>query len=202
MRERVEDSRLVEWIRELFSDADAISMIRWMLLAWLALAVGAVILDRISTALLGRSRPLVQKPPAAAREWRWRRAIAPATYSMLPSGTTVSEGTAARPQSIPLAQPQPQLQAPAPPLALPAAPMSNNDYWARAADPTSPPFGYENVARLQDALPPERYNPVLLAVEALEREEQSGELAWPSMGEALRLGFDGLPAESAATEEE
>jgi len=200
MRERVEDSRLVEWIRELFTDADAISMIRWMLLAWLALAVGAVILDRISTALLGRSRPLVQEPPSAAREWRWRRAIAPATYSMLPSGTTVSEGTAARQQSIPLAQPQ--LQAPAPLLALPAAPIRNNEYWARAADPTSPPFGYENVARLQDALSPERYNPVLLAVETLERDEESGELAWPSMGEALRLGFDGLTSESAATEEE
>lgn len=190
MKERVQDLRLVEWIRELFTDASTESMIRWMLLAWLALAVGAVVLDRVSTALLGRSRPLVQKPPESAREWRWRRAMPPASYSMLPSGTTVSEGSRPRAQSIPLADPR-RTQHATSVLALPPAPLSNVDYWAKAADPTSPVFGYENVARLQDHRPPERYNPVLLAIEVLERDEESGEMTWPSMGEALRLGFDG-----------
>lgn len=190
MKERVEDSRLVEWIRELFADASTESMIRWMLLAWLALAVGAIVLDRVSTALLGRSRPLLQQPPESAREWRWRRALAPAGYSMLPSGTTVSEGSRPQAQSIPLADPRPDETA-TPILALPAAPLNNVDYWANAANPASPVFGYENVARLQDHRPPERYNPVLLAIEVLERDEVSGEVKWPCMGEALRLGFDG-----------
>lgn len=200
MNERVEDSRLVEWIRELFTDASTESMIRWMLLAWLALAVGAVILDRISTALLGRSRPLVQQPPESAREWRWRRALPPASYSMLPSGTTVSEGSRPQAQSIPLADPHPVADA-SPVLALPAAPLNNVDYWANAADPASPVFGYENIARLQDRRPPERYNPVLLAIEVLERDEESGQVTWPCMGDALRLGFDGHAAHDESEDE-
>ena len=87
MADAIDEFWLVEWLRDLFADASAESMYRWMLAAWVIAVGGLILLDRIGSMLQGRSKPRVQTPPALARLWRWRRSDAPTTYSALPAGT-------------------------------------------------------------------------------------------------------------------
>jgi len=174
----------VEWLRELFADASAESMFRWMLVAWLVLVVAAIVLDRISALLLGRSRPLTQEPPALARTWRWRRRqLPPSTYSMLPSGTLATPRPGAtRPRSIPLSNRTPAVveEAPRDPLMLERPAIPDQEYWEDMADLATPVFGSENNARLELGRPPERFNPVTGRVEELLRDTSSGTVRWSS----------------------
>ncbi len=181
MTDSVNDSGFIEWLRGLFEDADAASMFRWVIVAWLVLVAVMVVLDRLGTGLLGRSRPLEQVPPERARTWRWGRRTPPPTYSLLPTGT-IAEHAHAAPivESIPLSTR---------PLALPAAAptshvLANVDYWRWAGDPAAPLFGYENNDRLSRGQAPERYNPVTGRVESLDRDEASGTLLWPGDAES------------------
>ena len=188
MSDSINESGFIEWLRELFVGADAESMFRWVIVAWLVLVAAMVVLDRLGTGLLGRSRPLEQVPPERARTWRWGRRTPPPTYSLLPTGT-IDERTQHAPaiaESIPLST--------RPIAALPAATaapvLANPDYWRAAANPAAPHFGYENTERLERGIAPERYNPVTGRVESLDRDESTGALVWPGDAESpLAIGL-------------
>ncbi len=214
MADAIDEFWLVEWLRDLFADASAESMYRWMLVAWVIAVGGLILLDRIGSMLQGRSKPRVQTPPALARLWRWRRSEAPTTYSALPAGTVFDSGYARQlPPSIPLArstpiedaelvvlEPEqllaPELEAPGPRM-LPAGPVPNDRYWRQAADPHEPVFGLENNVRLELGRPPERYNPITDRIETLERDPVSGIARWPrpegTVWHGLGLGIDEPP---------
>ncbi len=181
MTDSVNDSGFIEWLRGLFEDADAASMFRWVIVAWLVLVAAMVVLDRLGTGLLGRSRPLEQVPPERARTWRWGRRTPPPTYSLLPTGT-IDEQAYSAPivESIPLSTRPLALPAGAPTLQV----LANVDYWRWAGDPAAPLFGYENNDRLSRGHAPERYNPVTGRVESLDRDEATGTLLWPGDVEA------------------
>jgi hypothetical protein len=195
MRERIEDSRFLEWLRELFTDASAESMFRWVIVAWAILVLAMVVMDRFGSGLLGRSRPLVQAPPERARTWRWGRRTPPTTYSLLPTGTTlpgVSSAASTPAESIPLST---RPLAAIPERSSASMVVPNLVYWQDAADPVAPLFGYENNERLGNGEAPERYNPITGRVEALDRDERTGRLYWPGDSESPnRLGVDGLTA--------
>jgi hypothetical protein len=189
MSDSINESGFIEWLRELFVGADAESMFRWVIVAWLVLVAAMVVLDRLGAGLLGRSRPLEQAPPERARTWRWGRRTPPPTYSLLPTGTIderAHQAPAIR-ESIPLST-RPLAALPAPS----AAPilLANPDYWRAAANPAAPHFGYENTERLERGTAPERYNPVTGRVESLDRDESTGILIWPGDAEApLAVGL-------------
>ena len=189
MSDSINESGFIEWLRELFVGADAESMFRWVIVAWLVLVAAMVVLDRLGAGLLGRSRPLEQAPPERARTWRWGRRTPPRTYSLLPTGTIderAHQAPAIR-ESIPLST-RPLAALPAPS----AAPilLANPDYWRAAANPAAPHFGYENTERLERGTAPERYNPVTGRVESLDRDESTGILIWPGDAEApLAVGL-------------
>ena len=190
MSETIDESAPIEWLRDLFDDASAASMYRWMMVAWLV-AVGALIaLDRIGWSLQGRTKPKTQTPPLRARLWRWRRADAPTLYSPLPSRTVVFEGSSPQlPPSIPLARSAPIEDAElvvmdddpveTAPLMLGTGPIPNDRYWRLVADPSEPIFGLENNVRLELGRPPERYNPITDRIETLERDAHNGIASWP-----------------------
>lgn len=218
MADDIDEFWLVEWLRDLFADASAESMYRWMLVAWVLAVGGFILLDRLGSMLAGRSRPRVQTPPALARLWRWRRADAPAMYTALPAGTVFDTGTARQlPPSIQLARSapiedaelvilEPELRMPAElevlePRMLPAGPIPNDRYWRQAADPKGPAFGLENNVRLELGRAPERYNPITDRIETLEREPVSGIASWPRPEGAVWHGL-GLGLEGPAQDED
>lgn len=194
MSDAVRDSRLVEWVRELFADPSAESMIRWMLVAWLVATIGIILLDRLGSTLLGRSKPLTQEPPALARTWRWRRHTSlPTSYSMMPAGTLVTPPPSTAPESIPLATERPELEIEEQPVA-PLIPsnrpdIADNRFWEGLVSTTHPLFGYENTARLELGRPPERFNPVLGRVEQIDRDPATGAISWPGKYVSLFIGF-------------
>lgn len=174
-------NRLVEFVVELFATADAESMFRWVLLAWAVVVVASVFGDRISSVLLGRSKPRVQRPPTGARGWRWRRRIPPPTYSLHPVGTVGTD--------------QPRVSTSIP-LTLPAGSstgrmmlverrwlvrtdLDNDDFWMKHANDASPIFGIENHSKLRRGEAPERFNPLTRRVERLRRDPDTGALHWP-----------------------
>ena len=173
----------VEWFREQFVDPTAWSIFRLMLLSWAVAGAAFIGLDRVSTALLGRSRPLAQEPPVRARAWRWGRRTPPANYSLLPAGTTV-------PSTVPLVVAPVPLQRPIAALGTgadtsryiqlpdPSLPMDDVTFWRLFAEDSAPLFGFENGIRLDKGEAPERYNPITGRVEALERDESAGTLLW------------------------
>jgi hypothetical protein len=224
MSEAIDDFGPIEWLRELFADASAESMYRWMLAAWLVAAAVLIALDRVGWSLQGRSKTRTQTPPRLARLWRWRRADPPATYSMLPSRTVVFEGSTPRlPQSIPLARSAPIEDAEivvaangtdvlvedgtGERLMLAPGPMPNDRYWRSAADRREPIYGLENHVRLEIGRPPERYNPVSDRIETLERDPDTGIASWPRPDDlvwrGLGLGLDDPEAgpDTASTDE-
>lgn len=187
MREDIEDLGPVQWIRDLFENATAESMYRWMLVAWVVAVAAFVALDRVSSMLLGRSRPTTQRPPELARKWRWRKQLPPATYSMLPSGTLATPRPLALPASIPLSTRNGDSAERLPELPmLTRASVPESDYWEDLASVSAPLFGYENNPRLELGRPPERYNPIRGRVEALRRDTDSGAVSW--------FGDDGVAA--------
>lgn len=194
MSDSISESRLVEWIRELFVDATPESMIRWMLVAWLVSTAVLVGLDRLSSVLVGRSRPIAQQPPKLARSWRWRKgSLPPATYSMLPSGTMVPPTPSARSASIPLAYvvDDEVVEAEEPTMLLERPEVDDNEYWRDLVSVTTPLFGYENNSRLELGRPPERFNPVLGRVEQITRVAEQGRVSWPeSASDAIAISFD------------
>lgn len=218
MAEDIDEFWLVEWVRDLFADASAESMYRWVLVAWVAAVGGLILLDRIGAMLQGRSKPRVQTPPALARLWRWRRSNAPVMYSTLPAGTVIDSGsTRALPPSIPLARSapiedaelvvlEPEARMPAVELEtfearmLPAGPVRNDRYWRQAADPDEPVFGLENMVRLELGRAPERYNPITDSIETLERDPVSGIASWPRPKGATWHGIGLGPDEPAESE--
>lgn len=173
----------VEWFRDQFVDPSAASVFRLMLISWVVAAVVFIALDRMSSLLLGRSRPLAQEPPVRARAWRWGRHAPPENYSLLPAGSTVEATVPAIAAPVPLARPQLALEtgeiAPGPPrLPDPGSPLDDDSFWRLFADDDSPVFGYENGLRLSNGQQPERYNPITGRVETLRRNELAGTLSW------------------------
>lgn len=193
MSETIDELPPIEWLRDLFEDASAASMYRWMMVAWVVAVIGLIALDRIGWSLQGRSKPRHQTPPLRSRLWRWRRVDPPALFTPLPSRTVVFEGSSPRvPPSIPLARSTPVEEAelvgaeeagadgaPAAPLMLSAGPVPNDRFWRLVADPDEPIFGLENNLRLQLGKPPERYNPITDRIETIERDAGTGIVRWP-----------------------
>jgi len=171
----------VEWFSEQFVDPTAWSVFRLMMLSWVVAAVVLIALDRVSTMLLGRSRPLAQEPPVRARTWRWGRATPPSNYSAFPAGTMAPSTVPTIGSAIKLSRPELD-EDDAGPGALPfpdaALPLDDNDFWRLFTDDSAPIFGYENGLRLADGNPPERYNPITGRVEPLKRNEVAGTLSW------------------------
>jgi hypothetical protein len=175
------DLGAVEWFRDQF-DPDTVtawSIFRLMLLSWVFAAVAFIGLDRLSTALLGRSQPLAQEPPVRARTWRWGRKTPPRNYSLMPPGTTVESEVPFIAAPFPLERPL-ALEAGEMRVRLPdpALPLGDDDFWRLFADDTAPVFGFENGTRLGKGAAPERYNPITGRVESLERNERAGTLSW------------------------
>lgn len=173
----------VEWFRDQFVDPSAASVFRLMLISWVVAAVVFIVLDRMGSLLLGRSRPLAQEPPLRARTWRWGRHEPPTNYSLLPPGSTVASTVPAIAAPIRLERPQLALEqgeiAPvAPRFPDPASPLDDDAFWRLFADDDAPVFGYENGLRLGNGQQPERYNPVTGRVETLRRNETAGTLSW------------------------
>lgn len=193
MSETIDELPPIEWLRDLFEDASAASMYRWMMVAWIVAVGGLIALDRVGWSLQGRSKPRSQTPPLRARLWRWRRADPPPLFTPLPSRTVVFEGSSPRvPPSIPLARSAPieeaELVLPefvdaddaeAEPLMLAAGPIPNDRYWRLVADPDEPVFGLENNVRLELGKPPERYNPITDRIETMDRDAGTGIARWP-----------------------
>lgn len=186
----------VEWFRDQFTDCPegagscealtASDLFGLVLVSWLVLAVVLVALDRLRSAVDGRSRPLAQIPPERARTWRWGRKTPPPDFSLLPAGTVVS-----RPQA-----PQLAVAATARPLALPSAEVSHDahtlwigpdpgvelddtDFWQLFSRDDATVFGMENTSRLRNGKAPERYNPVSGRVEPILRNQTEATLLWP-----------------------
>lgn len=173
----------VEWFNEQFVDPDAWSIFRLMLLSWAVAGAAFIGLDRISTVLLGRSRPLAQEPPIRARTWRWGRQTPPRNYSLMPAGTTVQSTVPLVEAPVPLERPLAALLSGAPSatqirLPDPSLPMDDDAFWRLFADDTAPVFGFENGTRLGKGEAPERYNPITGRVESLERDQEAGTLLW------------------------
>ena len=189
----IEEFGPVSWIRDLFETATAESMYRWVLLVWIVVVVVLVALDRLGTALLGRSRPLVQPPPPRARAWRWGRGTPPPTYSLLPPGSVVPtrHAIAAPSESIPLVAPRalgagpPPIEPEAGTIISPRPWLSDSEFWSTTVDPLEPLFGYENLTRLEAGLPPERFNPISGRVEVLERDQATGAVRWPCQSDIV-----------------
>ncbi len=185
--------RPVEWFLDLFQgcpegavDCEGMSateLFRWVMLSWVAAAIVFIALDRFGASLLGRSRPVAQEPPERARTWRWKRAAPPATYSLLPAGTTVTS-----PARIVLVSTDP-VERPALPAATPDLPVTeipdpsialeDDAFWRLFAEEEAPIFGLENVGRLAGGGAPERYNPVTGRVESIDRDVEQNLLTWP-----------------------
>ena len=192
MSETIDELPPIDWLRDLFEDASAASMYRWMMVAWAVAVGGLIALDRIGWSLQGRSRPHRQTPPLRARLWRWRRSDPPALFTPLPSRTVVFEGSSPRvPSSIPLARSTPIEEAEvvtdmdepdevdAGPLMLASGPIPNDRFWRLVADPDEPIFGLENNVRLELGKAPERYNPITDRIETIERDPATGIARWP-----------------------
>lgn len=188
MSEWFNDLAPVEWFSEQFVDPSAWSIFRLMMLAWVFAAAVLIVLDRINTMLLGRSRPLAQEPPVRARMWRWRNATPPENYSAFPAGTMVPATVPVIASPVPLERPalpsqvdeDEQEEQPENSVLLPdpAMPMDDDDFWRLFANDEAPVFGYENGVRVSNGNPPERYNPITGRVEALLRSEAAGTLSW------------------------
>ncbi len=206
MTDDIADFGPVSWMGDLFENATAESMYRWVILAWVVAVVAFVALDRLGSGLLGRSRPLVQPPPVRARAWRWGRRTPPPQYSLLPPGAIAPEATPARPaiESIPIVERRALPPAPTDedqPSTIPPRPwLSDAEYWPTLADDVAPVFGYENNPRLAQGQAPERFNPVTGRVESLDRNPLDGALVWPGT-ESARLvvgpDSDDLDADTA-----
>ena len=178
----------VEWFRQQFVDPSAWSIFRLMLLSWAVAGATFIGLDRLSSLLLGRSRPLAQEPPALARTWRWGRQAPPETYSLLPAGTTVQATVPTIAAPVLLERPLGELTAGGPvtprvQIHDPSLPMDDPTFWRLFSKDTAPVFGFENETRLGKGDSPERYNPVTGRVESLERIEAEGILLWPWQSE-------------------
>lgn len=186
MSEWFNDLGLVQWFTEQFTDTDAASLFRFVLIAWGVAAAAYIGLDRLGSVLLGRSRPLAQAPPTRARAWRWGRSEPPAEYSLLPPG--VVDTTAAIPAPRPALTTGAAFERPtavaagmlAHTIAVPdpAGPLEDNEFWRMFDEESAPLFGYENGLRLRDGNAPERYNPVTRSVEPLKRHREAGILQW------------------------
>ncbi len=190
--EDLQDSRPIEWIRELFTDADAESMFVWMFTAW-AIAAGLMIVsDRLGSILLGRSRPLEQAAPARARTWRWGRKVAPAAFARHTTMTRLAPAPTPPPRAI--ARPSPVEHAPivGELPALGPARVDDSTFWKSLADDAAPWFGDENTIRLDSGEPPQRYNPVTGRIETLERHAESGEMSWPRSARTRIVLHDGF----------
>lgn len=177
------DLGAVEWFRDQFVDPSAWSVFRLMLLSWALSGAVFIGLDRVSTALLGRSRPLAQQPPIRARAWRWGRRTPPQNYSLMPAGTTVESTVPLVAAPVPLKRPMIEL-GPGPDgstyiqLPDPSLPMTDTEFWRLFAEGVAPIFGFENGIRLDKGQAPERYNPITGRVEALERDTSAGTILW------------------------
>lgn len=186
MADAIENSRPVEWMRSLFEGQNATpeSMIRWMLVAWLVLAVALIALDRLSAMLLGRSRPIVQRPPILARTWRWRRNdYLPTAYSVLPSGTMLAPGPDSRPLAVPVGDVlfvDDEVPAFDPLDLLDQPGIPDHLFWESLVSESHPLFGYENNPRLELGHPPERFNPALGRIQHAARDTELGSVSWPS----------------------
>ena len=172
----------VEWFREQFVDASAASIFGLVLISWLVTALVLIGLDRASSVLLGRSRPLAQHPPERARAWRWGRRTPPPNYSLLPPGVLAPPrvGTVVdvhRPLALPAGH---EAQAF---VADPTIDLDDSAFWRLFAEETAPIFGFENGTRLSKGDPPERYNPVTGRVEALIRNVDEATVTWPESAE-------------------
>ena len=195
----------VTWIRELFEDATAVSMYRWVLVAWIVVVGALVVLDRLGGSLLGRSRPLVQTPPTRARAWRWGRRTPPPQYSPLPPGAIApfARPTAASVESIPLAEPRALMAAPVDLEPAPIVPLrpgvSDAEFWPTMVDDLCPVFGFENNVRLGKGLAPERFNPVKSRVEVLERDRETGAVHWPAAPDTRRITIGRQPHGSSSS---
>ena len=184
----------VQWFRDQFAQCPetatscdsiaAADMFQLVLLAWLVAAVVLIGLDRLGSGLLGRSRPLAQVPPARARTWRWGRKTPPENYSLLPPGTTVQPNNPPVLETEPLDRPalNAAVDEPTEPssvIHLPDSELPDNAFWLALSTTAAPLFGSENTEGLRSGRAPERYNPVRVQVESLQRDD-SGEISWPS----------------------
>jgi hypothetical protein len=168
----------VEWFSEQFADPSAASMFRLVLVVWAVLALVSIVLDRLGSLLLGRSRPLAQHPPERARAWRWGQLTPPENYSLLPPGIAgiprlEPEVPLERPLALPPGDEQLILQIPDESIAL-----DDDAFWRLFADDSAPIFGFENGARIARGSAPERYNPITGRVEQLVRNADGSTLSW------------------------
>ena len=180
MSEWFHDLGPVQWFIAQFEDPTAASLFRLVLISWAVAGATYIGLDRLGSVLLGRSRPLSQTPPTRARGWRWGRSLPPASYSMLPPGTTVGSrpvvttGAALdRPTAVSAGMLAHTIRVPDP-----AGPLEDDAFWQLFDEQSAPLFGYENGLRLRNGSAPERYNPVTRRVETLERHRGEGILLW------------------------
>jgi hypothetical protein len=173
----------VEWFGEQFDpeQVTAASLFRMMLLSWVVAAIAFIVLDRLGSMLLGRSRPLAQIPPDRARAWRWGRREPPENFSLAPPGTTIESTVPYISAPMPLDRPLALMPGPVPSelqLPDPALALEDPEFWRLFAEDTAPVFGFENSTRLGKGEAPERYNPVTGRVEALSRDADAGTLDW------------------------
>ena len=181
MSEWFNDLGLVQWFTDQFTDTDAASLFRLVLISWGVAAAAYIGLDRLGSVLLGRSRPLAQTPPTRARAWRWGRSEPPANYSLLPPGVTataprpaLSTGAALdRPTAVAAGMLATTIAVPDP-----AGPLDDAEFWQMFDEESAPLFGYENGLRLRNGEAPERYNPVTRSAEPLQRHRDEGVLLW------------------------
>lgn len=177
----------VEWFSEQFTDPSAASMFRLVLIVWAVLALVSIVLDRLGSLLLGRSRPLAQHPPERARAWRWGQRTPPENYSLLPPGIAgvprlEPEVPIERPLALPTGQPTSQ-------ITDESIALDDDAFWRFLADDPVPIFGFENGARIAKGSPPERFNPITGRVEQLIRNADDSTLSWPwSADGSLTIG--------------